>query len=419
MQQNLDRRINIYSLVAFYFSTVVGVGAFIVPMQAAMVAGPASLISWLVMLCLTYPIAVIYSTISQKYQVSGSILRFLEDASGKNFGNAMALYMVLSAMFGNMILAYTAAQYLLNIFDMQGAHLVAMVACCLLGVASCFNMLNIGVSSRIQTISLVMLIFIVLFIVFSAVPHYNVNHLSPFMPNGFSGVVSAIIICSYAITGWENVDAMAEEVENPGQAYHKAIRISMLLIGSFYLLLAVTVLLILSPEDLASGRPLIPAILAITVGEEIADLGSVLVVALLLLGCNSWVFGTSRLIFALARTGVVPKCLANVNVKNKVPVWSVASQMLIYIIIALVMTITAADNTTILIVTAFNYLLLYALVFLCGAISFTEQKMRFLSLTALVTTVVLLLADVNSLLFVSLAVLCSCILYVKLLRYQK
>ena len=78
-QNHLTRKLGVLQLVVFYFTTVVGVGIFIVPLVAARIAGPASILSWLLAISLAYPFAIIFAHISQKYQVSGSIQRFIED----------------------------------------------------------------------------------------------------------------------------------------------------------------------------------------------------------------------------------------------------------------------------------------------------------------------------------------------------
>jgi amino acid efflux transporter len=110
-QAHLVRELDITALVVYYFSTIVGVGIFIVPLFAAKIAGPASLISWMLALLCAYPFAMIFAHISQRYQVSGSIQKFLEDAWGNKFGKSMALFLVVSALFGNALLGFAAAQY--------------------------------------------------------------------------------------------------------------------------------------------------------------------------------------------------------------------------------------------------------------------------------------------------------------------
>lgn len=409
---SLSREINVFSLVAYYFSTVVGVGAFIIPLQTANLAGPASLLSWLFMLLLTYPIATIYAHISQRYKVSGSIQKFLEDSGGVKFGKSMALYLVISAMFGNMLLAYTAGEYLMDLFGMSNYEMLPILACIILSISCLFNLMQVGLSSRIQSISLLLICSVILAIVISSVPYYDTANLTPFMPNGVGSVISAIIICSYAVVGWENVDAMAEEVKNPEKSYRKAIRIALIIIGIFYMFLASTVILVLTPEQIAEGTPLIPLLLRVTANYQLSQFGTGLVLILLILGCNSWIFGTSRILFALGRDRALPEFLSYVNPKNQIPVMAIMIQLLVYATIAVLMLISEADRAAILTITAFNYLILYTIVFFCGAKSFTTPKLRGLATVSFVTCILLLLADANGLMAISFVTSIMCFFYI-------
>jgi amino acid efflux transporter len=411
-KKQLLRKLDIFSLVAYYFSTIVGVGAFIIPSQAAAIAGPASLLSWLLILLFAYPIAYIYAHISQKYQVSGSIQKFLADCGGKKFGKSMALYLVISAMFGNMLLAYASSEYLLRLFGSSNLELLPILSCAVLALACVFNLLQVSLSSRIQTISLCVLVVSILVIIISAIPSYNFANLTPFMPHGTNSVIGAMVICSYAITGWENVDAMAEEVKSPTKTYGKAIKVAIILISSFYLLLASTVILVLTPEQIAAPAPLITTLLETTVSEDAAYLGTALTLALLLLGCNSWVFGTSRLLYSLGKDHVLPEFFSYVSSTNRIPIIAVLGQLLFYATLALLMMISEVDRTAILIITAFNYLLLYAIVFLCGAWKFRTAKLKFMSIISFLLILFLTLADANHLLTVSIASLLICFFYI-------
>lgn len=409
---NLSREITVFSLVAYYFSTVVGVGAFIIPMQAAQIAGPASLISWALMLLLTYPIAMIYAHISQRYKVSGSVQKFLEDAGGVKFGKSMALYLVISAMFGNMLLAYYAGEYLMNLLDIDNSELLPILACIFLAVSCLFNLIQVGVSSKIQSISLVLICSVILAIVISAVPYYDTDNLEPFMPNGTGSIISAIIICSYAVVGWENVDAMAEEVKDPDKTYRKAIKIALLIIAVFYVFLAATVVLVLSPEQINEGNPLIPSLLRVTANFQLTQMATLLVLILLMLGCNSWIFGTSRILFSLGRDRALPEFLSYVNPKNQIPVMAILIQLLVYATIAVMMMVSEAERGAILTITAFNYLILYTIVFFCGAKNFTTAKLRGLATVSFLTCIFLLLADANGLMAISFVTCTMCFFYI-------
>lgn len=409
----LKRELGLTSLIIYYFSTIVGVGIFIVPLMVAKIAGPASIIAWVIALLCAYPFAVIFSHISQKYQVSGSIQRFLEDSWSLKFGKSMTLFLITSALFGNALLGYSAAKYFNELLGTN--YDIYWLGCALLAIPILFNLLQIGLSSKIQTITLVLLITLIEVVIISSLPYYNMANLQPFAPNGFGVILPAIAVCFYSIVGWENVDAMAEEVQNPAQVYRKAAKIAIILIAFFYMSIALTIIFTLDHASLLNSTTILSAILNVSMGITATKLGGFIAIVLLILGANAWVFGTSRLIFALARDGILPAALAKISANN-IPYTAVMVQILPYAVISLGFSIFDFNENFVVDVTSLNYLMLYTIIFLSGAKSFTTLNFKLLSVIAMLITATLLLQASPEAMMISVGLLALCFAYVYWLR---
>lgn len=414
--QALSRRLNVLTLLVYYFSTVVGVGIFIVPLLAAKVAGPSSIVSWLVVFLFAYPFAMIFAHISQKYKVSGSIQKFLEDTWGDKFGRSIALFLIISAMFGNALLAFSAARYFMELTQIEFSSYY--LGCMLMVFPCLFNLLNVGTSSKLQTLCLFILVALVEFIVIAAIPSFDTANIEPFAPNGTSAILPAIMLCFYSVTGWENVDAMAEEVKDPGHTYPKAVKLSLICISFFYLSLITAMLLTLSHVELLQTKTILTALLNKTLGEKAATFGGVIAIVLLLLGANAWVFGTSRLIFALARDNILPKFLSRLS-KNNIPHYAVIIQMLFYAGLSLILAALAVDEDAVVEITSLNYLLLYTLVFFSAYKAFRGSKYRNLSAVAMITTAILFVQTPIMKIGISVVILLSCFFFVYFIKKPK
>lgn len=411
----LSRQIGLLPLVVYYFSTIVGVGIFLVPLHAARIAGPASLLSWLLVLVMIYPFAIIFAHISQLYQVSGSIQKFIEDAAGFKFGKAMALFMTITAMFGNSLLGYAAARYLMELIGYDNPEFPMILGLGVLTISCLFNLISMSLSSKIQTIALVTLVVILELIAIASLPSYKIGNITPFMPHGFESIVPAMLICFYSVVGWENVDAIAEEVKEPVKTYKRAIKSALIAIALFYMSIAITVTFVMSPDQIRESNTVISTLLKITLGETAAKAGGVLAIILLFLGANVWILGTSRIIFALARDRVLPEILASVN-KDKIPVMAVVSQLIIYAIISVVMIVTKVEENTIIEIASLNYLLLYMVIFFCGVKKFTTRRLKLLSGFSIVISSLLLVHSANHVLGLSLALAMICFIHVYLIK---
>jgi amino acid efflux transporter len=414
MSKHLSRSIDLLGLIVYYFSTIVGVGIFIVPLAAAKIAGPASIISWLLVFLFAYPFAMIFAHISQRYQVSGSIQKFLEDSWSPKFGKSMAIFLIVSAIFGNALLGFAAARY---VIELTGTNInVYYLGVALLVLPTLFNLMSIGLSSKIQIFSLILLIILIECIVFSSTTSINLENLVPFAPNGLvEPVLAASVICFYSVVGWENVDAMAEEVKNPGATYHKAVKFAIIGIFLFYSSLVTTMLLVLNHAEISSTKTILIAILNHSVGAEAAAIGGVVAVFLLLLGANAWIFGTSRLIFALSRDNIFPKSLSKIN-KNQIPVYAVIVQLFIYFLLGSGFAELHINEDMVVEITSLNYLLLYTVIFFTGFKSFTTPRLKGLSAVAMLVTSFFLTQSVYGTSVISILILLMCFVYTYVFR---
>jgi amino acid efflux transporter len=387
-EHGLKKGINVPSLVAYYFTTVVGVGIFIVPLHTLKVAGPASIISWILVLLMAYPLALTFARISEKYPVSGSIAAFIADAFGKRVGAAFGIFIIASTLVGNCLLGLTAARLLHNLIGFDPS-LIMPISLGFLLLSCGFNLLGVEVSGKIQMLALAVLVIIIELVVVFSLPQANVENAIPFMPDGFSSIGAAIIICFYAVTGWENVGEIAEEVVDPKNSYNKAIKWALLLIGTFYLSLVVAVVLLLPRESIDENSMILSALLTKAGYGQVASLGDLISIALLVLGANAWVLGTSRLILSIARTGALPQSLAKLNSKGR-PTMAVIMQIPFYVVAIIIMAFAAIDETTVIEVSSLNYMLAYALIFIGAIKKFEAGPIRRLALFSLAIILVLL-----------------------------
>jgi amino acid efflux transporter len=411
----LSRELGLLQLIVYYFSTIVGVGIFIVPLVAAKLAGPASIIAWVLALTFAFPFAMIFAHISEKYQVSGSIQKFLEDKWGFKFGKAIALFLVISAIFGNALLAFSAARYF---NEFAGVEInVYMLGLLFLVVPVLFNLMKIGLSSRIQVISMIVLIVLIETVVITAIPTFDIKNIEPFAPNGYAAIIPAILVCFYSVTGWENVDAMAEEVRSPGTTYRKAAFYSIIAIAIFYLSIVATTILVLDHASISDTKTVLIAILNISIGGVAGKIGGVIAMTLLILGANAWIFGTSRIIFALSRDKVLPNFLSSIS-KNQIPHMAVIGQLIPYAMICFTFFALNLDEDTVVEITSLNYLLLYTMVFFSG-LRFANKKMQMLSGCAMLVTASLIMQASYHKVGVSIVLVMLCFFYVYYIRKVK
>src|SRR5947209_7323109 len=82
----LRRVITLRHAVAIYVSSLLGSGIFVIPGLAARIAGPASIVSWMLLSLASYPFAYTFAKLSAKRPESGGIYAFARDGIGLSAG---------------------------------------------------------------------------------------------------------------------------------------------------------------------------------------------------------------------------------------------------------------------------------------------------------------------------------------------
>ncbi len=153
-------------------------------------------------------------------------------------------------------------------------------------------------------------------------PHFDAANFRPFAPFGFGahdidgtkfGVMGAAAIIFFAFYGFDAISTAAEEAKNPKRDLTIGIVGSMVLCTLIYMVVAAAALgaspfeaFSKSPEPLAFvlrelGQPTAAAVIA---GAAVIAMPTVIMV---------FMFGQSRVFFAMARDGLLPRKLAGVN----------------------------------------------------------------------------------------------------------
>jgi len=153
-------------------------------------------------------------------------------------------------------------------------------------------------------------------------PHFDASNFHPFAPFGYGaheaegqkfGMMGAAAIIFFAFYGFDAISTAAEEARNPSRDLTIGIVGSMVLCTLIYMVVAACALgaspynvFSKSPEPLAFvlrelGQPGAAAIIA---GAAVVAMPTVIMV---------FMFGQSRVFFAMARDGLLPRWLAAVN----------------------------------------------------------------------------------------------------------
>ena len=303
--------------VALYMSSVLGSGVLVLPGLAAQIAGPASLVAWVALSLISYPLAYTFASLSARKPESGGVYSFALESLGPGAANAVGWLFILWYVTGAPAVTVIAASYLAYAFPLSRTEIFLIAAMLTLG-AFLVNHRGIVVSSRVQLGVIIAIVGLLITAVVASAPSVNLANFTPFFPNGFIpiGVSAALIFWSYL--GYENVSNVAEEFKNPEKDFRRSILFSAIVIGVLYISVAVATI---GTRAYAAGGSVAPFAVMLSNALGIyGAMGTAILAVIIIFGTmNAYTTGISRVIYATAKDGGLPRLVDRVNAKTRVP----------------------------------------------------------------------------------------------------
>ena len=179
------------------------------------------------------------------------------------------------------------------------------------------------------------------------------NSLSVFLPgaDGIKPALQGMVFCLLAFVGFEAAAPLAEETRDPRRTIRMAVLLSAVLIGIFYVFCYYAATVYFGPDKMATdflgangGNPwggmadgVLPGIGSLLVTFAIINSS--------LANASAGANASTRVIFALGRTRVLPAALAAIHPTHRTPVNAVHVQGIVGIVLAVGLGLLFANET--------------------------------------------------------------------------
>jgi amino acid efflux transporter len=314
---HLRKEITLRHAVALYISSVLGSGILVLPGLAAQIAGPASLIAWLLLSLGSYPFAYTFASLSSRKPESGGVYSFAKESFGLPVATVAGWLFALWYISGGPAVTLIAASYVSYAFPMArgGSYIIAAGVILL---AFLVNYRGITFSNRVQVGVVVSIVGLLLAAVVFSAGSMQAQNFIPFAPNGILPIGTAAALIFWSYLGYENVSNIAEEFRDPKRDFKHSIVLSVLLIGVLYSAVATVTV---GTGAFRAGGSVAPfaAIFANTLGRYGAVGTAALALFIIFGTANAYTAGMSRVIYAAARDGGFPRYLHHLHGKTGVP----------------------------------------------------------------------------------------------------
>jgi amino acid efflux transporter len=313
----LRKAIRLRNAVALYASSVLGSGVLVLPGLAAQIAGPASIIAWILLSLASYPFAFTFASLSARRPESGGIYSFAKEAFGFRVGTVTGWLFGLFVITGAPAVTLIAASYLGYAFPLSRAE-TFVIAFGIILTAFIINYRGIVLSNKVQLAVVGCIVALLLATIVSSTFFVRLGNFRPFFPNGILPIGTAAALIFWSYLGYENTSNVAEEFEHPERDFHRSIILSVALISGLYIAMALVTIGTLAYQAGGSVAPF-AAILSNVVGRHGAEGTAILAVFIIFGTVNAYTTGVSRLFYAVARDGGFPKTFDHLNTRSQAP----------------------------------------------------------------------------------------------------
>lgn len=358
-QVQLKKTITWVQGAALTIGAVLGAGILVLPAIAADMAGPASLVSWLLMGIFSLPMVMAIGSMSSRFPDSGGMATYVRQAFGARASQIAGILMLTAMPFGMPITALVGAHYLGSIFAWSsgGVHLAAAG---LLLTAIALNYRGVELSGRTQVFVISSILFILIIAVWSALPQIHASAFTPFLTHGWMPVGEAMALLFFAFCGWEMIGHLAEEFQNPLRDIPWSLGIAVFVVNALYFSV---VLVTVGTEVYLAGNPAtaMVTLVAFRWGDTAGSLVALLGFIICYCPVHTYIAGFSRLVYAQARDGNFPEYLSRLHPVFQTPYTALVFFIPIYLFILLLSYQFSWDLKPLLSIPCANFLIVYTL----------------------------------------------------------
>ncbi|NLR60226.1 amino acid permease [Chitinophaga polysaccharea] len=384
----MHKVLKVKDLTAMGIAAVIGAGIFSTIGEASFHGGPGVSLLFVITAITCGFSALCYAEFASRVPVSGSAYTYSYVTFGELAAWVIGWALILEYAIGNIAVAISWSGYFNNLLGGLGLSLPpwlasnydsaspALIAAAphIAGIPIILNLpafiivvivtylayVGIQESKRSANFMVALKILVILFVIVVGFFYVNKANWSPFMPNGFSGVMKGVSAVFFAYIGFDAVSTTAEECANPQRDLPKGMIYSLIICTVLYVLISFVLTGMVPFYNLKVDDPLafvfdqvhLPWISYLISVSAVVATTSVLLV---------FQIGQPRIWMSMSRDGLLPRRFSTIHRRFKTPSYATIITGLLVGIPALFLNLTIVTDLT-------SIGTLFAFILVCGGV---------------------------------------------------
>ena len=416
----LKKVLKVRDLTAMGIAAVVGAGIFSTIGNAAYQGGPGvSLLFVLTAICCGFS-ALCYAEFASRIPVSGSAYTYAYASFGELVAWIIGWDLLMEYAIGNIAVAISWSEYFVNLLEglhihvppflttdylsasrgfkeasaelLKGGTLGDLTQNVRSGYEAWINAPHIGNFKLIADVPALAIVFLITWLVYRGIKetrkatnlmvgfkiiiliaviaigcfYVAPANWSPFLPNGFGGMMKGVSAVFFAYIGFDAISTTAEECQNPQRDLPRGMIYSLIICTILYILVAFVLTGMVSYNELQVGDPLAFVFKRVGLNQisYIISFSAVIATASVLLVFQ---MGQPRIWMSMSRDGLLPKAFSRIHPKYKTPSFATIVTGFFVAIPALFLNLTEVTDLT-------SIGTLFAFVLVCGGVLLLPKR---------------------------------------------
>lgn len=368
----LKKVLGIRDLVSMGIAAVVGAGIFSTIGSAAYNGGPGISLLFIITAVTCGFSALCYAEFASRVPIAGSAYTYAYVSFGELIAWVIGWALILEYAIGNIVVAISWSGYFNNLLEGFGLHLppwlttdpgtaraayhqveqaiaqgkpldeslqfvqrawhsapvvagkhifINLPAFIIVVLISILTYIGIKESKKTTNFLVVFKIVVILFVIVIGFFYVEPSNWSPFMPNGFEGVLRGVSAVFYAYIGFDAISTTAEECKNPQRDLPRGMIYSLVICTVLYILISFVLTGMVHYTELRVTDPL--AFVFDRIGQKwigyIVSISAVVATTSVLLVFQ---LGQPRIWMSMSRDGLLPKAFAKIHPRYQTPWFS-------------------------------------------------------------------------------------------------
>ena len=303
-------------------------GIFVLPGLAVGITGSSVWLAFLVAALCILPAVLSKSELATAMPKSGGTYVYIERAFGPLFGTIAGIGLWLSLLLKSAFSLVGLSFYLYVLIEVDESYTKYIALLALLFILL-LNVFGVKKVEKTQLVIVTVSVLSLITIVFFGFNSFDSKLMEPVFSEGGSGFIAGVAFLYISYAGVTKIAAVAGEIKNPEKNLPRTMIISLLLITTVYVLVAMVLVGNVGQATLSTDIKPIHTLFQTIGGDYFGYFAAVVGVITLMSMANSGVLASSRFPFAMAKDKMMPGFLGLVNSKFMTPVAAILTTSLL------------------------------------------------------------------------------------------